>query len=302
MNKDTLVGFTYGVTSSATFGLIPLFTLPVMAVGLSSTSIILYRFIFACAILALILLVTRTPMKLKKHELPKIILLAILYDISSLFLFWGYKEISSGVATAIHFMYPVFTTVIMMMLFKERKSTWRILAIIIAILGVTLLSVNFSGENKLSVSGIIIVLISALGYGSYLVAVNKLNLMMNGLKLTFYVFFLGGLFVFIGISVFSEIQAIPTVEAGISLLLLAFIPTILSNLALIQAIKRIGSTITSVLGAMEPLTAIIVGILFFHEEFNQQIAAGITLILGAVMMIILKKEKPLTPSIKVKSE
>lgn len=289
MNKDRLTGFIYGVLSSSTFGLIPLFTLPLIAEGLEFSSIILYRFIFACVILGLILIVTRTPMKISRRDFPKIILLAILYDVSSLCLFWGYHLISSGVATSIHFMYPVFTTLIMMTLFREQKSTWRLIAIAIAILGVTLLSINFSTENQLSLFGIIIVLLSALGYGSYLVAVNQLNIKMNSFKLTFYIFLFGGLFVFIGMSFLGGIQPLPNVKSGLLLLLLAFIPTILSNLALIQAIKRIGSTVTSVLGAMEPLTAIVVGIIVFNEPFTTQIALGISLIIGAVMMIILKR-------------
>lgn len=289
MNKETIKGFAYGILSSSTFGLIPLFTLPVIAAGLEFPSIILYRFIFACLILAMILVGTRTSFRIKSSDIPKLILLAIMYDISSLFLFWGYHMISSGVATSIHFMYPVFTTLIMMTLFKEKASLWRIIAIIVAVVGVTLLSVNFSGESQLSIPGIIIVLISALGYGSYLVAVNQLKLQMSGIKLTFYIFLIGGLIVFIGISLFSTIQPIPNVKTGLSLLLLAFIPTILSNLALIQAIKRIGSTITSVLGAMEPLTALIVGIALFNESITQEIGYGVFLIISAVLIIILKR-------------
>lgn len=177
----------------------------------------------------------------------------------------------------------------MMILYKEKKSNWRILAIIIAIIGVALLSISGSKETQLSLSGIVIVLISGLGYASYLVAVNKVNIQMSGLKLTFYVFLFGGIILFTGISLFSGVQPIPSWKSFGSLLLLAIIPTIISNLALIQAIKRIGSTITSVLGAMEPVTAITVGLIFFNEIFTLQIAIGIILIISAVLVIILKR-------------
>ena len=142
MKKETLTGFLYGLLSSSTFGLIPLFTLPVIEEGMQFPSILLYRFIFACAVLALVLLAKGISLKINLKDLPSLILLAVFYDISSLFLFWGYQEISSGVATAIHFMYPVFTTILMMVLFKEKGSLWRGLAIIIAITGVTLLSLS----------------------------------------------------------------------------------------------------------------------------------------------------------------
>ena len=72
-------------------------------------------------------------------------------------------------------------------------------------------------------------------------------------------------------------------------MLLAIIPTIVSNLTLIEAIKYIGATRTSVLGAMEPVTAVVVGIAVFGETFTVSIAIGIMLIVSAVTIIILKK-------------
>lgn len=288
MNKSTLKGFLYGILSSSTFGLIPLFTLPVIAEGLQFPSILMYRFVIACAVLFGILLVQGTSLRLSPKEIKGIILLSIFYDISSLFLFWGFHLISSGVAVAIHFIYPVITTILMMVLFKEKKSFWRFLAIGLAIFGVGLLSVQ-GGEAKLSFWGTIIVLISGVGYASYLVAINQLNLKMNSLKLTFYVFMCGGIFLFIGISLFSDIQPIPSLKSFTYLSLLAVIPTIFANLALIKAIKAIGSTITSVLGAMEPVTALFVGVIVFGEALTLQIAMGIALILAGVMLVILKR-------------
>ena len=289
MKKETLKGFLYGLLSSSTFGLIPLFTLPVISEGMQFPSILLYRFIFACIVLALLLLAKGISLRISLKDLPKLLLLVVFYDILSLFLFWGYQEISSGVATAIHFMHPVFTTILMITLFKEKSSIWRAIAIIIAIIGVSLLSLSGGETSRISIAGIIIVLISALGYASYLVAVNKVNIKMNGLKLTFYVFLFGGIILFTGTSLVSSVQPIPSMRSFGSLLLLAIIPTIISNLTLIQAIKRIGSTITSVLGAMEPVTAILVGILVFNEALTAQIGLGVILIISAVLIIILKR-------------
>lgn len=289
MKKETLKGFLYGLVSSSTFGLIPLFTLPVISEGMQFPSILLYRFIFACIVLALLLLAKGISLRISLKDLPKLLLLVVFYDILSLFLFWGYQEISSGVATAIHFMYPVFTTILMMTLFKDRSSIWRAIAIIIAIIGVSLLSLSGGETSRISIAGIIIVLISALGYASYLVAVNKVNIKMNGLKLTFYVFLFGGIILFTGTTLVSSVQPIPSMRSFGSLLLLAIIPTIISNLTLIQAIKRIGSTITSVLGAMEPVTAMLVGILVFNEALTAQIGLGVILIISAVLIIILKR-------------
>lgn len=134
MNKVN--GFLYGLLSSASFGLIPLFTIPAMQQGMGFWSILLYRFLFAMLALAGILLLDKQPFRIRRKEILPLLLLACLYDSSAVFLFWGYQFMSSGVATTLHFMYPVLTTLIMMIFFHEKKSLWRMAAIALAVAGV----------------------------------------------------------------------------------------------------------------------------------------------------------------------
>ncbi len=120
MNKVN--GLLYGLLSSASFGLIPLFTIPAMQAGMQFESILFYRFLFACLALGGILLVNGQSFRIKRQDIPSLFLLALLYLMSAaVFLFWGYKFMASGVATTIHFMYPVLTTLIMMLFFKEKE-------------------------------------------------------------------------------------------------------------------------------------------------------------------------------------
>lgn len=287
MNK--LNGLLYGIISSASFGLIPLFAIPAMQHGMDFMNVISYRFLFATVSLAVLLKIRKIPFGIQKSDLPTLLLLSFFYIISSVFLLWGYKFMPSGVATTIHFMYPVVTTVIMMLFFREKNSVSRTLAILMAIAGVYSLSYSDSkGETDLL--GVIIVLISAVGYALYLVAVGqRKNQNLNGLKLTFYVFLFSTLILLAGMFSTGSMHPIPDYTTAGNLLLLAIIPTIVSNLTLIEAIKYIGATRTSVLGAMEPVTAVIVGIAVFGESFTMAIALGIVLIISAVTIIILNK-------------
>lgn len=240
--------------------------------------------------LAGILLLDKQSFRIRRKEILPLLLLACLYDSSAVFLFWGYQFMSSGVATTLHFMYPVLTTLIMMIFFHEKKSLWRMAAIALAVAGVFFLS---GGDSTGSVTGlgIFIVLLSALGYALYLVTVSQLkNLEMKGLKMTFYVFF---------------IRRYPAVhrdrsfrhriaghsgphhirqsgDAGIG----AY-----RNIQSCTGTRHqnIGSTLTSVLGAMEPVTAVCVGITIFGEPLTRSIALGILLIISAVTVIILKR-------------
>lgn len=287
MNK--LNGFLYGIISSASFGLIPLFAIPAMQHGMDFMNVITYRFLFATIALAILLKVRKVSFAIEKSDLPTLLLLSVFYIVSSVFLLWGYKFMPSGIATTIHFMYPVITTLVMMLLFHEKNSLSRTLAILMAIAGVYALSYTDS-QGETNLVGIIIVLLSAIGYALYLVTVGqRKNKELKGLRLTFYVFFFSTLMLITGMLTTGNLHSIPDIPTFGNLLLLAIIPTIVSNLTLIEAIKYIGATQTSVLGAMEPVTAVIVGITVFGEAFTLPIAIGIVLIIAAVTIIILKR-------------
>ena len=258
--------------------------------GINSQLSFFYRYVCACLSLGGILLINGLVFRISRRDIPSLLLLAILYLMSAVFLFWGYKFMASGVATTIHFMYPVLTTLVMMLFFKEKKSGWRIAAIASAVIGVYFLSGGNTETGSFSFFGLFIVLLSALGYALYLVTMSQLKIgRMKGLLLTFYVFLFGGIFLFIGTSSISHLQPIREWHTAGNLILLALIPTVVSNLALVRAVKSIGSTLTSVLGAMEPVTAVCVGIFLFGEAFTTSIGVGIALIIVAVMVIILKR-------------
>ena len=173
--------------------------------------------------------------------------------------------------------------------FHEKNSLFRTLAILMAIGGVYALSYSDS-QGETNILGVVIVLISAVGYALYLVTVGqRKNQNLKGLRLTFYVFLFSTIILLAGMSSTGSLHSIPDMTTAGNLLLLAIIPTIVSNLTLIEAIKYIGATQTSVLGAMEPVTAVIVGIAVFGEAFTFTIAVGIVLIISAVTIIILKK-------------
>lgn len=292
MNK--INGLIYGILSSASFGLIPLFAIPVMQHGMDFMNVLSYRFLFATCSLAILLKIKKSTFYITKTDFPILLLLSVFYLISSVFLLWGYNFMSSGIATTLHFTYPVITTLVMMIFFHEKSSKWQISAILLAITGVYALS-HTSPGGKTSLSGIIIVLLSAVGYALYLIAVEKRsNNNIQGLKLTFYVFLFGTVILWISMGLIGKLQIISDFSSGANLLMLAIIPTVISNLALIEAIKYIGATQTSVLGAMEPVTAVIVGIIVFRESFSFTIAAGIILIIIAVTIIMIKNKQSQT--------
>ena len=287
MNK--FKGFLYGIVASSTFGLLPLFTLPVMGEGLTTFSILSYRMLFASILVAVLMLIGRVSFATNLKELRWFAVLGFLYYGSAALLFQAYGGMASGLATTLHFMYPVSVTVIMTLVYKQRPSVVTICAIILSLIGVALLCLRESSTGVSSLLSIFLVLLSGVCYAVYLVLVSTVKRInqQNSQKLTFYVLMFSGAFFMLSTLQGGGLQIIPSASAGINLLLMATLPTLLSNLALVRSVKNIGSTLTSVLGAMEPLTAIIVGILVFDESLRGLMIVGIILILVSVSLIVL---------------
>ena len=287
MNK--FKGFLYGIVASSTFGLLPLFTLPVMGEGLTTFSILSYRMLFASILVAVLMLIGRVSFATNLKELRWFAVLGFLYYGSAALLFQAYGGMASGLATTLHFMYPVSVTVIMALVYKQRPSLVTICAIILSLIGVALLCLRESSTGVSSLLSVFLVLLSGVCYAVYLVLVSTVKRInqQNSQKLTFYVLMFSGAFFMLSALQGGGLQIIPNASAGINLLLMATLPTLLSNLALVRSVKNIGSTLTSVLGAMEPLTAIIVGILVFDESLRGLMVVGIILILVSVSLIVL---------------
>ena len=280
-------GLFCGILTSSTFGMIPLFTLPIIAQGMSFPSILFYRFFLAAIMLGLVLFLGRKSLIVTPQELFALAWLSLLYTGSALFLFWGYDYLPSGVATTIIFLYPVFVAVIMALFFGEKPSFFTYTAILMALVGVALLSGVGSAEG-VQVKGVLIEIMSALSYGLYIVGVNQSCVKhMGALKLTFYIFLFDTV-TFLLFAVWKGgLQPVPDGMGQLNLLLLALVPTVLSNLSLVYAIKNIGSTFASVVGAFEPVTAMAIGVFVFAEPFTRALGWGLALIIFAVSLIIL---------------
>ncbi len=291
MKNDMRVatGIVAGLLAAVCYGFIPYFTLPLKVEGsanfMSDPAILFYRFGLASIVVALYMVVRRTSFKITRGELVTLIYLAAVSDGSALFLIDGYHYMSSGVATTLHFMYPVVTALIMMLFYHEARKPATIAAIAMAVGGVAILS--WDGSGNTSLRGVIIVLISAVCYALYIIRVNRSRAAtMDSAKLVFYVMFLGALI--FGAEALRQDSFTP-IQSALQfkdLASLALVCTVVTNVCLVVAVKRIGSTMAAVIGALEPLTAVLIGCLVFGEAFTAQVGLGIALIIPAVIIII----------------
>lgn len=286
------MGFFLGLFSSATFGLIPLFTLPLLRAGVSTESALFYRFLIASVTLWGLLAVRGERFCARGPDLCKLAGLSLMYMLAALLFFRAFGYLPSGVAATLQFLYPVMVMLIMIIFFHEHFSWTIAVAVALAIGGVALLSSGAQGGGdggpSVSLFGVGITLLSALCNALYITGIHAARIPnMSGLVMTFYVMLFSALLSLFNAVWTGTFQILHTWRELTLAALLAVITAVLSNLTLILAIQRIGSTMTSVLGVMEPFTAVMVGILVFHEPFSPALAAGVALIAASVLLVML---------------
>ena len=286
MDKQTL-GLINGIISGISFGLIPLFSIPVIGAGMSNVSILVYRFLFGSLAMLGMLLLKKTDLRVSLSELCRIAILSLFYIGTALATLECYHYLSSGIATALVYTDPIWCAIIGLIFLGDRFSLKLTSSCLFATLGVMMMTGVFTEDGTFSALGLFWGLLSGLSYALYLIFVPRLRLKrIPSLKLTFYVFFIGML-ILAAYAILKEgnIEIVTNPTCWTNLILLGLIPTALSNICVTMSLRLVDSTIVAILGAFEPLTAMVIGILILGDSWSIMSLGGTFLILLAVAML-----------------
>lgn len=290
-----LNGIFYAILSSASFGFSPLFSLGLVAVGLTNSDILSYRWGIAGIVLMIYAFCKKkTLLPNSFDEVWKIVLLSALRALTSVTLLIGYANISSGIASTINFMYPVIVALCMMFVFGEHKSLVDIGAIAVSIFGVYLLASGDSlvVEGGNTTLGLTCSIISAFSFAAYYILMKQLRAdKIEVVKFTTWVMILSAVYFLIwAIGFEGGLTMIPDGRSWLMILGLALWSTMISNFTGVKAVRRIGPTMTSILGALQPVTAVILGVAFLNEHLYLKSFIGIILILAAVTVVVMHQK------------
>lgn len=284
-----LIGTLCAIGAAVCYGTNPLGALNLYTEGMNTPSVLFYRFGLAWCIVAVVMLLRKENLKLSKREFLTISALGILFILSSLTLYLSFHLMPAGVASTILFTYPVITAVIMTVIFHEKLRLGTIASLALSLAGVLLLYWGDPG-GTLHLGGVVLVLVSALTYALYIIVVDKSPLQMSSFKINFYVL----LYCAAGMALFALVSGQPlmlpaTPRAWLWVSWLAVVPAIMALVMMVYAAKYLGSTPTAILGALEPTTAVLIGVFVFSEPFTLRLLLGIVLILAAVVLVVLAK-------------
>lgn len=255
ISKNAIIGYPAGIITGITYGLNPLFGVPLMKEGAAIESILFFRYAIAVLFLGGFLLLSRQSFKISWKQAGVLLILGLLYTSSSVFLFEAYSYIASGLATTIIFLYPVLVAIIMV--FLRVVPSWPVwLSIILTFVGVVIMTQSDSTQT-INPIGVILSLGSALVYALFIVIINRSKIISNisNSLLTFYALTVGAI-IFLGKITLSDIHITTGLTGNmvwLNLVGLAILPTVVSTATLAIATRNTEPPKHPSLGYSNPL-------------------------------------------------
>ena len=289
--KDIVKGYLCAFISAFTYGLIPLFMIPIKKEeSFSVDATLFYRFLIASGAIVFFLFYQKEKLRISFREGLIMSLLGILYALSAEFLFLAYDYLSPGIASTIFFSYPIIVALVLILFYKEKLTIPTLLSLLLVAAGVGVLSIK-KGE-ALNYIGLGISLLGALVYALYILIVNKVRIESSGVKISFYSMLFSSLYFLIKSLLLRESIIISSWALAGDPTLFAIITTSLSLVTLVYAVRYIGSTPTAIMGAFEPIVAVLISVGLFGEQLTPSLVIGGMVIITGVLIDILFRKHP----------
>jgi putative membrane protein len=289
--KDIVKGYLCAFISAFTYGLIPLFMIPIKKEeSFSVDATLFYRFLIASGAIVFFLFYQKERLHISFREMLIMSLLGLLYALSAEFLFLAYDYLSPGIASTIFFSYPIIVALVLILFYKEKLTLPTLLSLLLVVAGVGVLSIK--KEEALNYIGLGISLLGALVYALYILIVNKVRIESSGVKISFYSMLFSSLYFLVKSLLLRESISISSWALAGDLTLFAIITTSLSLVTLVYAVRYIGSTPTAIMGAFEPIVAVLISVGLFGEQLTPSLVIGGMVIITGVLIDILFRKHP----------
>ena len=285
MNKTK--GLTFGILAGFIYGFTPILGKLTYLEGSNPISLTFYRNLLSIPFFFVMLKYNNVPLKVTKSQTKQLAILGLLTSATALSLYGSYNYISVGMSTTIHYIYPVLVTAACIIIFGDKISRDKVVSLILSTMGITLFF-----EGSINITGILIAFMSGVFFAGYLLFMDKSGLnTIYQFKITFYTAAFSSMYLFIFGIISKNLVFTMTFKGWFFTVLVAVFVSFLANTFVALGVKYVGPTVTSIVGMLEPITSIVMGILFINEPVTLRNILACVLILLGVLIVSLSKEK-----------
>lgn len=289
MNRTKGVLLT--ILAASSFGFIPLFAKIAYANGFNPYTFTLFRSLFASIELFILLKIRKINYTLEKEQYITLFKTSLIgYSLAILTLSLSYNYMSTGLATIIHFIYPVAVMVGSTFFFNEKIDNRIIFSLILSLTGMYFF-VGFGSLESTSIIGVLLSLFSGIFYAYYVIIVAHGNIRkINSFVLIFYISLFNSCILFV-ISIFmGKLESNFAFKGIVSTILVALVANLIGMVSFKAGLKIISATTAAILSTFEPITSLILGMLVFKEVLSWNHIVGSILIITSVTLVAFRKK------------
>lgn len=278
-------GLISAMVSAVLFGFMPITAKYLYSFGCSTITVVFFRQILALPIVLVLFAKSKKVKMNKKEFIEAFKIIAIGMPLAQTLLYASYRYISTGLAMTVHFSYPIFV-VLGMLIFYKSKLTWvKIICLVLCTSGILLFYDHVEG---VATKGMFIALISGICYAYYIIKLANSNLrFMPPMQYAVLFISINSAVTFVYGTATKSLDWQFPLRFWMVMFVFAIAITIVAALLVQYAIKCIEPHTVSILSTLEPITSIIVGIIFLNEILTARTGLGMMLILAAVLIVTL---------------
>lgn len=277
-------GKLYLILSAVIYGVAPMLAKIAYAGGANGMTLTFLRALLMLPLLFVMMIVRKQSFILTRRELLNIVLLGVIGGAFSIIaLYAAYDFISTGLATTLHFVYPLIIVIVSALIYKEKITKIKLAAVMLVTIGIFLFVDLNTAADKI---GVILALMSGIFYSFYVIYMDHSGIdNMDYIKLTFYLMIITSACTFV-FGMFTDSIDISNMNAvgWISSAVISFLITI-GAIPLFQlGVRYEGASTAGIISALEPITTILLGAVFLGENMGLvQYFGGAMMILGVII-------------------
>ncbi|MBQ7329982.1 MAG: EamA family transporter [Oscillospiraceae bacterium] len=282
----TLKGYLFAILSAVIYGLMPLMASHIYADGVNAMTLVLLRNLLALPVLAVLAFCQQKTLKVPAKALGGMAFLAAFgCCITPVLLFSSYHYIPSGTATTIHFVYPAIVVLIGILFLKKKAQLGTVLSLVLCVGGICLF---YKPGADFHWGGAGLALLSGVTFAIYVAMLPVLRQeQVKGFLFTFYIALCSTMMMAIA-CVATDNLVLPQSLTGWAWCLLFALGVTAGAVVLFQqGTFLIGPERASILSTFEPITSVVVGVVFMEEVIGLRDYVGIALVLAASVLIAL---------------
>lgn len=287
--KFHIRGEIYLLLSGFLFGLQPFFAKIIYAHGGDAYSLLLLRFFISGIVFAVIYMSMGYSIWMNREEFISVLLLSIPETTMCILLFLSYSYISSGLASTLHFSYPAAVILLELIIFRKKISKIKLLCLLFCVIGI---GIFYHPDGHINIFGMAMALASGVGYAVYIIVLTHGKAgKMPVVKLS----------AWLSVLVSAEIAVITLVSGqfrfemdATAVGMSVFMAAVISTLALAtfqMGAPMCGAQTAALLSTIEPVSSILLGVIFLGEHMDLRIFIGICFILLSIVIQIKEKKE-----------